>query len=106
MTSLYGALATLGRWAAGDRELVHKCGGDPQHRFRASRSEKLKPPAPWLCLYAIGRIMGLKGTVPVAANGGFGDTTGTVPFGEERRDIPTLGWASVSRISIVIKGGH
>ena len=41
-----------------------------------------------------------RGTVPVVANGGFGDTTGTVPFGEERQDIPTLGWASISRISI------
>ena len=61
-----------------------------QHRFRALKLT----PVPWLCLYAIDRIVvPRKGTVPVVANGGFGDTTGTVPFGEERRDIPTLGWA-------------
>jgi len=36
-------------------------------------------------LYSTDRIRWDKGTVPVVANGGFGDTTGTLPFGEERR---------------------
>jgi hypothetical protein len=48
------------------------------------------PALPWLCLYAVENRGAKKGTVPVVTNGGFGDTTGTVPFGEERQVAPSL----------------
>jgi hypothetical protein len=45
---------------------------------------KPRPPPVTLCEWLLKRLRAIKETVPVVANGGIGDTTGIVPFGEER----------------------
>ena len=64
--------------------------GRPQRRRRGQSGArngggKAKTPACDALRVAPKRSRAMKGTVPVVANGGIGDTTGTVlPFGEER----------------------
>ncbi len=66
--------------------------GHPQRRRRGQSrarngSGKAKTPACDALRVAPKNIEGVKRTVPAVANGGIGDTTGTVlPFGEERQE--------------------
>ena len=85
MTTSRGLPRLFLAWFIGDRRNLRPLVHTGLRLFEGLR--RAKTPACNALRVAPKKIEGDKGTVPVVANGGIGDTTGTVlPFGEERQE--------------------